>query len=273
MPRSSKIRKTTEAAQKPAKLSYDACFSAQMGALGIAGQRRLRDAVVVIAGVGGLGSSICCTLASAGVGTLVIIDPQRVAPDNFNRYAFARSRDVRRPKVDVVAGFFDGRPHLRVIPIYSRVQNVDLQRDIDGASLLIAACNTLTGRLAVARLGAMIRVPQLAAGVTDSAIALSGTVMTWTPQRPDLACPACFITSRLRIERGESLLATAVAVVGATAASEAVRMLTASDATDVVMAGNVVAIDVRSMSIERLLVTARNDCTLCNRTNVARHVR
>ena len=56
-----------------------------MRGIGEEGQEKLKSARVVIAGSGGLGSPAATYLAAAGVGTLRIIDHDRVELSNLNR--------------------------------------------------------------------------------------------------------------------------------------------------------------------------------------------
>ena len=53
-------------------------------AIGIDGQRRLRQARVLVVGAGGLGSPLIEYLAAAGVGTIGIVDDDTVSASNLN---------------------------------------------------------------------------------------------------------------------------------------------------------------------------------------------
>jgi len=70
---------------------------------GVEGQRKLKSAKVLVAGLGGLGCPASMYLAAAGVGKLVIVDREKVELSNLNRQILYWSSDVGRPKVDVVA--------------------------------------------------------------------------------------------------------------------------------------------------------------------------
>ena len=245
--------------------SYRDCFSAQFGALGRSGQRRLQRASVLVVGTGGLGTNISMVLAMAGVGTIVLVDPQRVEAGNFNRYPFARPTDIGKPKVDVVAGFFEGRPHLTAIPIVGRAEDLQRLRIARDVTLVVSASNTVPSRLAVARLAARRRLAHVSAALTDGRKGRGGFVVAWLPERPDLACPACFLTPRVRLDRGESILATVAAVVGATAAALAVQLLAADDRAAVVDAANCTSIDVDRRTTESYRVLRRHDCEACRR--------
>jgi sulfur carrier protein ThiS adenylyltransferase len=61
----------------------------------------LRRSTVGIAGAGGLGSTVACSLARAGVGRLVIADFDRLEPSNLNRQQYFVDQ-VGRVKVEVL---------------------------------------------------------------------------------------------------------------------------------------------------------------------------
>lgn len=68
-----------------------------------AGDReRIAEARIGVAGCGGLGSNCALALARAGVGTLVILDHDRVEAPNLNRQAFTAAQ-VGQPKTTCLA--------------------------------------------------------------------------------------------------------------------------------------------------------------------------
>src|SRR5438874_5239783 len=67
--------------------------------IGAAGQRKLLDAKVLCIGAGGLGSPVAMYLAAAGVGTLGILDFDKVDLTNLQRQLLHDTDDVGRPKV------------------------------------------------------------------------------------------------------------------------------------------------------------------------------
>ena len=85
--------------------------------IGGAGQRKLLDAKVLCVGAGGLGSPIAMYLAAAGVGTLGIVDFDRVDLTNLQRQLLHDTDDVGRPKVDSAADRLRGlNPGIDVVP-------------------------------------------------------------------------------------------------------------------------------------------------------------
>jgi molybdopterin/thiamine biosynthesis adenylyltransferase/rhodanese-related sulfurtransferase len=68
--------------------------------IGTLGQRRLKNAKVLVIGAGGLGSPALLYLAAAGVGTLGIIDDDAVDLSNLQRQVIHGVADVGRPKIE-----------------------------------------------------------------------------------------------------------------------------------------------------------------------------
>ena len=84
--------------------------------VGAAGQRKLLDASVLCIGAGGLGSPAAMYLAAAGVGTLGILDFDRVDLTNLQRQILHDTDDVGRPKVDSAAERIAGiNPDVNVV--------------------------------------------------------------------------------------------------------------------------------------------------------------
>ena len=68
---------------------------------GLDGQTRLKEASVLVVGLGGLGSPVATYLAAAGVGHLRLADPDRVALSNLHRQILFTTDDLGRPKHEV----------------------------------------------------------------------------------------------------------------------------------------------------------------------------
>ncbi len=74
--------------------------------IGGEGQQRLKNARVLVVGAGGLGSPLILYLAAAGIGTIGIIDDDRVSLDNLQRQivhdtaSVGRAQDRKRGRDD-----------------------------------------------------------------------------------------------------------------------------------------------------------------------------
>lgn len=68
--------------------------------IGEVGQRRLKNARVLVAGAGGIGSPVLMTLAAAGVGSMRVVDDDTVEPSNLPRQLAFDVTDVGRSKAE-----------------------------------------------------------------------------------------------------------------------------------------------------------------------------
>jgi adenylyltransferase/sulfurtransferase len=102
------------------------------------GQQRLKAARVLIIGAGGLGSPVALYLSAAGVGTIGIIDDDRVSLDNLQRQIAHDTPHVGAPKVESARDMI-GRlnPHVAVEAIEARL-NADNAAAIIGRYDIVA---------------------------------------------------------------------------------------------------------------------------------------
>jgi adenylyltransferase/sulfurtransferase len=85
--------------------------------VGVEGQRRLKDARILMVGAGGLGSPIGLYLAAAGVGKLGIVEFDVVDVTNLQRQVLHGTKDVGRKKVESARDRIkDLNPHVEVVP-------------------------------------------------------------------------------------------------------------------------------------------------------------
>jgi bacteriocin biosynthesis cyclodehydratase domain-containing protein len=102
-------------------------------------QRRVGDSTVVVLGCGGLGSWAAAALVCAGVGSMTLIDDDRVERSNLNRQLLFGECDVGRPKVECAAhSLRRHRVDVNVEAIADRVDGPEDLRDVlNGADVLI----------------------------------------------------------------------------------------------------------------------------------------
>ena len=128
--------------------------------IGEDGQRRLFAARVCVIGAGGLGSPVLLYLASAGVGTICIVDDDVVDASNLQRQVLFGTADVGRPKNRVAAERIRTlSPHTAVIRVQERLTAENAQRILTGYDLVIDGSDTFDTRYAVADACDVLGVP------------------------------------------------------------------------------------------------------------------
>lgn len=101
----------------------------------IEGQKKLKQAKVLVVGTGGLGAPLLQYLAAAGVGTLGIVDFDVVDDSNLQRQVLFSVKDVGRPKVEVAKERLLGlNPHITVKTYntqFTSANALDILKDYD----------------------------------------------------------------------------------------------------------------------------------------------
>ena len=70
--------------------------------IGINGQKKIKKSKILIVGLGGLGCPAAEYLSRAGVGTLGLIDNDKINLSNIHRQTMFTTKDINKYKVDVV---------------------------------------------------------------------------------------------------------------------------------------------------------------------------
>jgi molybdopterin/thiamine biosynthesis adenylyltransferase/rhodanese-related sulfurtransferase len=128
--------------------------------IGVDGQRRLKNARVLVVGAGGLGSPVLLYLAAAGVGTIGIADGDTVAVSNLQRQVLHPQSAVGSAKVDsAAAAVTAANPLVRVVrhPEYLTTENVDAV--LAGYSLVIDGTDNFETRYLLSDAAARAGIP------------------------------------------------------------------------------------------------------------------
>lgn len=120
--------------------------------LGQEGMRRLKEAAVIVFGVGGVGSHCIEALARGGVGTLILVDNDRVSLTNINRQSIAYHSTVGKYKTEVMRERIkDISPETKVFTHELFVLPENLEQVFDRpVDYIIDAIDTVTAKLALA---------------------------------------------------------------------------------------------------------------------------
>lgn len=118
--------------------------------IGVQGQERLRASRVLVVGAGGLGSPAALYLAAAGVGTLGVIDSDKVETSNLHRQILHTTADVNRTKTSSAAESIRAlNPHVTVRENDERLGAQNSERIIAEYDVVIDGSDNYSTRYAV----------------------------------------------------------------------------------------------------------------------------
>ena len=159
-------------------------FLAEMGVEGVL---RLARARVLIVGLGGLGSVVALYLTRAGVGELVLADPDTVALSNLPRQILYADRHVGQAKTDAARETLTalGAADLRLVP--ERLLGVRLAEEVARVDLVCDASDNFTTRFAINDACVKAGIPLVSAAV----IRLVGQLLVVHPSEAAAGCYRC----------------------------------------------------------------------------------
>ena len=129
--------------------------------LGSAAIAKLRNARVAVFGLGGVGGYAVEALARSGVGSLDLIDSDRISVSNLNRQILATHSTVGMLKVDAARNrVLDINPDcvVRAYPIFYTPETAD-SFDFTRYDYIVDAIDTVTGKLALVERAMAVNTP------------------------------------------------------------------------------------------------------------------
>lgn len=134
--------------------------------VGTEGQRRLKDARVLLVGAGGLGSPVALYLAAAGVGRIGIVDLDAVDATNLQRQVLHGTKDVGRPKARSARDrILDVNPHVDVVLHEARLASGNALEIVGGYDLVVDGADNFPTRYLVNDACVLLGKPDVYASV------------------------------------------------------------------------------------------------------------
>lgn len=224
---------------------------------GEVGQQRLRDAKVLLVGVGGLGSPAALYLAAAGVGTLGIADPDTVELSNLHRQILHSTDTLGAPKtVSAAETLAPLNPALHITLHPEGIQADNALELIKRYDVVVDGADNFATRFLVADACGLMGKPLVHGSVLKGEgqvgvfLPKSGCYRCLYPVMPDpTTVPTC----------GEAgVLGATCGVIGSWMAAETVAILLKQRT-----ASKLLVIDVAGGSSKSLGLSADAHCPLC----------
>jgi molybdopterin-synthase adenylyltransferase len=229
--------------------------------LGIDAQEKFAAARVLIVGAGGLGAPAAQFLASAGVGTITLCDPDAVDLTNLQRQILFATSDVGARKVDAAKARLTAvNPDVRIETVPARVGPADLAPLVARADVVLDCSDNFATRHAVNRACVAAHKPL----VSGAAIRFDGQVAVFDTREADAPCYHCLFGEGGEFEETRcaimGVFAPLVGVIGATQAAEALKIIAGVGET---LRGRLLLLDAHSMRWREVRVTRDPHCPVC----------
>lgn len=228
--------------------------------VGMAGQKRLKNAKVLCVGAGGLGSPALMYLAAAGVGTLGIVEFDTVDESNLQRQIIHGQSDIGRSKGESARDSVkEINPYVNVILHDERLDNDNVMEIFSGYDLIVDGTDNFATRYLVNDAAVLLGKPY----VWGSIYRFDGQASVfWAEHGPCYRClypeapppgmvPSC-------AEGG--VLGVLCASIGSIQVTEAIKLLAGIGEP---LVGRLMIYDALEMNYRQVKVRKDPDCALC----------
>ncbi len=229
--------------------------------MGVEAQARLLASTALVVGAGGLGSPAALYLASAGVGRILLADGDTVDLTNLQRQVLHRDDRVGQGKAESGRrSLLEMNPEVEVEAIATRLEGDALRAAVARATVVLDCCDNFATRHAVNRACVEAGVPL----VSGAAIRFDGQLAVFDTRRADSPCYHCLFPDGQDVEEVScatmGVFAPLTGIVGTMQAAEALKIAGGFGAP---MTGQLLLIDTRTMSIDRIRVPRDPGCPVC----------
>ena len=229
--------------------------------VGVAGQRKLRRAKVLLIGAGGLGAPAALYLAAAGVGVIGLVDFDSVDLSNLQRQVLYSTTDVGRPKLVAAKERIESlNPGTRVVTHELRLSSENAMQTLAPYDVVLDGTDNFPTRYLVNDAAVLLHKPS----VYGSIYRFEGQVSVFDAERgpcyrclypepppPDLV-PSCAEAGVLGVLPG---------IVGVLQATEAVKLILGQGEP---LIGRLLLYDALALKFRELKIRKNPRCVLCS---------
>lgn len=231
--------------------------------VGMTGQKRLKNAKVLVIGAGGLGSPALLYLAAAGVGTLGIAEFDEVDESNLQRQIIHGQSDIGRPKAESARdAIAETNPLVNVIVHNERLDNDNVLEIFEGYDLIVDGTDNFATRYMVNDAAYLLKKPY----VWGSIYRFDGQASVFAPNLVEGApCYRCLYPEPPPPGMVPScaeggVLGVLCASIGSIQVNEAIKLITGIGDPAI---GSLVIYDALELSWRKLKVRKDPTCALC----------
>ncbi|MDZ5662733.1 adenylyltransferase/sulfurtransferase MoeZ [Nocardioides sp. S-58] len=231
--------------------------------VGMAGQKRLKNAKVLVIGAGGLGSPALLYLAAAGVGTLGIAEFDTVDESNLQRQVIHGVSDIDKPKgQSAKESIAEINPYVEVVLHPDRLDNDNVLDVFRGYDLIVDGTDNFATRYMVNDAAYFLGIPY----VWGSIYRFDGQASVFAPMLgEDLPCYRCLYPEPPPPGMVPScaeggVLGVLCASIGSIQVNEAIKLITGIGEP---IAGKLMIYDALEMEYRKLKVRKDPSCALC----------
>ena len=227
--------------------------------IGILGQKKILSSKVLIIGAGGLGSPVAEFLSRAGIGSLGIVDDDKVGLSNLHRQSLYNTSDIGKFKVKVAKDKIKKiNPYTKVTIYKIRLNNNNFKKIINDYDYIVDGSDNFTTKFLLNDY--CLKFKKVL--VTGAISKFDGHVFTFNFKNKKAPCLRCFfqeskISDDLLNCESEGILGTVAGIVGTIQANEVLKkILNIGTGLD----GYIFILDLLHLRFRKVKLNKRKNC-------------
>ncbi len=195
--------------------------------IGVVGQKKILSSKVLIVGAGGLGSPAAEYLSRAGIGSLGIVDDDRISLSNLHRQSLYNTSDIGKFKVRITKDRIKKiNPNIKVKIYKTRLNKLNFKRIINDYKYVVDGSDNFKTKLLINDL--CLKFKKIL--VTGAISRFDGHIFTFNFKNKKIPCLRCFfqqsnISENLLNCESEGILGTVAGIVGTIQANEVLKKI------------------------------------------------
>jgi sulfur-carrier protein adenylyltransferase/sulfurtransferase len=236
--------------------------------LGLHGQRRLAQATVAVVGAGGLGCPALQYLTAAGVGTIRVIDDDRVERSNLQRQVLYTDAEVGQLKATVAAARLQAQnPQIRIEAHPVRLTAANAAELLSGADVIVNGADNFPTRYLVSDASVLLGIPHVHGAIHR----FEGEVSVFLPGGPCYRClhPISPDPGSIPSCREAGVLGVLPGLVGTIQATEVLKLLIG---VGLPLVGRLLLLDALTLRFRELRLARDPACAACGEAPTLREL-
>ena len=233
--------------------------------IGVVGQKKLLKSSVLIVGAGGLGSPIAIYLAASGIGSIGIVDKDKVELSNLSRQIIFTTRDIKKNKSSVaIKKLKEINPDLKLQSFNKNLTLENINQIAKNFDLIVDGSDNFRTRFLINDYCLKNRKILISGAISR----FDGQVYTFNFSKQKSPCLRCFIPSMPANPdtdncEYEGVLGALGGIIGCIQANEIIKEIIGTGNT---LCGNILIIDALKLTFRKVKLKKRSDC-YCNEKN------
>ena len=229
--------------------------------IGILGQKKILSSKVLIVGAGGLGSPVAEFLSRAGVGSIGVVDDDKVSLSNLHRQSLYNTSDIGKFKVKIAKDKIKKiNPNTKVIIYKIRLNNNNFKKIINNYDYIVDGSDNFTTKFLLNDY--CLKFKKVL--VTGAISKFDGHIFTFNFKNKKIPCLRCFfqesnLSDDLLNCESEGILGTVAGIVGTIQANEVLKKVLS---IGVGLDGYIFILDLLNLNFRKVKLKKRKNC-LC----------